>query len=156
ARFGVLLPKEPNPYDSLAEAQMAAGHLQDAEASFLKAFEVSPEFYIALQGAAQTRYLRNDWDGGKDALDKAAAAATRPVDRLGLEFNRAWSQSAAGQLDEAMRTMDALDGAAKSANETGTWVFVPIARAKMLVDAGKYDEAIASASEGMERGTQPG
>src|SRR5690349_3795064 len=103
-KYSEVLPKEPNPYDSLAEAQMGASHLAEAEASFQKAFAVSPEFYIALQGVAQTRFLRNDWSGGKDALDQAQAAATRPVDRLGLEFNRAWSLAAAGQLDQAMKT----------------------------------------------------
>jgi len=155
-KYSALLPKDPNPYDSLAEAQMTASHLADAEANFQKAFDVSPDFFIALQGVAQTRFLRNDWDGGKSALDQAAAAATRPVDRLGLEFNRAWSLAAAGQMDEAMKTLDALDAASKSANETGTWVFVPLVRSRMLVDAGKYDEAIAAATEGMERGKQPG
>jgi predicted Zn-dependent protease len=155
-KYSEVLPKEPNPYDSLAEAQMGASHLADAEASFQKAFAVSPEFYIALQGVAQTRFLRNDWSGGKDALDQAQAAATRPVDRLGLEFNRAWSLAAAGQLDQAMKTFDALDAAAKSAHEEGTYAFVPVARAKMLVDAGQYDAAIAAASQGLERATQPG
>jgi len=151
-----VLPKEPNPYDSMAEAQMAASHLEDAEASFQKAFEVSPDFYIAWQGVAQTRFLRNDWKGGKEALDKAQAVATRPVDRLGLEFNRAWSLSAAGDLDGGIKTLDALDEAAKTANEEGTYAFVPIVRAKMLVDAGKYDEAIAAATQGIERGKKPG
>jgi tetratricopeptide (TPR) repeat protein len=155
-KYSEVLPKEPNPYDSLAEAQMAASHLADAEASFQKAFEVSPEFYIALQGVAQTRFLRNDWNGGKQALDQARAAATRPVDRLGLEFNRAWSLAAAGQLDQAMKTLDALDASAKSAHLEGTWAFVPIARAKMLVDAGQFDAAIAAATQGLERGTTPG
>jgi tetratricopeptide (TPR) repeat protein len=155
-KYSEVLPKEPNPYDSLAEAQMAASHLADAEASFQKAFDVSPEFYIALQGVAQTRFLRNDWTGGKEALDQAQAAATRPVDKLGLEFNRAWSLAAAGQVDQAMKTFDALDAAAKSAHEEGTYAFVPIARAKMLVDAGQYDVAIAAATQGLERGAKPG
>ena len=60
------------------------------------------------------------------------------------------------RFDEAMKTMDALDESAKAANVEGTHVFVPIARAKMLVEAGKYDEAIAAATEGMERGKKPG
>jgi tetratricopeptide (TPR) repeat protein len=155
-KYCELEPSEPNPWDSLAEAQMNAGRLSDAEASFQKAFDVSPEFYIALQGVAQTRFLRNDWDGGKEALDKAQAAATRPVDRLGLEFNRAWSQSAAGHLDDAMKTLDALDDAAKAANEQGTNVFVPIVRAKLLVDAGQFDAAKTAATQGLERGKTPG
>ena len=155
-KYSEVLPKEPNPYDSLAEAQMAASRLVDAEASFLKAFEVSPEFYLALQGVAQTRFLRNDWNGGKEALDKAQGAATRTVDRLGLEFNRAWSLAAAGRLEDAMKTLDALDEAAKAAHEEATYVFVPIVRAKMMVDAGKYDAAIAAATQGIERGTKPG
>src|SRR5439155_189398 len=116
----------------------------------------SPEFYFALQGVAQTRFLRNDWNGGKDALDKAQAAAKRPVDRLGLEFNRAWSLAAAGQHDEAMKTLDALDEAAKSANEQGTYVFVPIVRSRMLVDAGKFGDAITAAKQGLERSKQSG
>ena len=69
-KYSEVLPKEPNPYDSLAEAQMAASRLVDAEASFRKAFEVSPEFYIALQGVAQTRFLRNDWNHAFKMLTK--------------------------------------------------------------------------------------
>jgi hypothetical protein len=55
-----------------------------------------------------------------------------------------------------MKTFDALDAAAKSAHEEGTYAFVPIARAKMLVDAGQYDAAIAAATQGLERATKPG
>jgi len=150
-KYVALLPDDPNPYDSMAEAQMTAGHLQDAEASFQKAYDVSNEFYIALQGVSQTRFLRNDWQGGNAALDQAQAASKRAVDRLGLEFNRAWAQAAAGKLDDAMKTMDALDASSKAANEWGTYATVPVARTKMLVDAGKYDDAIASAATAMDR-----
>jgi len=150
-KYSALLPNDPNPYDSMAEAQMTAGRLSDAEASFQKAFDVSPEFYIALQGVAQTRFLRNDWAGGKDALDKAQAATKRDVDRLGIEFNRAWAQAAAGKFDDAMKTMDALDASSKGADEPGTYATVPVARTKMLVDAGRYDDALASASAAMDR-----
>jgi tetratricopeptide (TPR) repeat protein len=135
---------------------MAASRLEEAESSFQRAFEVSPQFYIALQGVAQTRFLRNDWNGGREALDKAAGAAERPVDRLGLEFNRAWSLSAAGQLDDALKTLDALDESSKSANEEGTYVFVPLVRSKILIDAGKYDEAMTAIAVGMERGQKKG
>ena len=155
-KYSELESTEPNPYDSLAEAYMAAGRLGEAEASFQKAFDVSHEFYFALQGVAQTRFLRNDWKGGKEALDKAQAAATRPVDRLGLEFNRAWSLFASGQLDDALKTFDALDVAAKEANEEATYVFVPIARSKMLVDAGRFEAAMTSAEQGLERGKKQG
>jgi Flp pilus assembly protein TadD len=155
-KYSELQPREPNPYDSLAEAYMAAGRLGEAEASFQKAYDVSSEFYVALQGVAQTRFLRNDWQGGKEALDQAQGAAARPVDRLGLEFNRAWSLFASGQLDQALRTFDALEVAAKEANEEATYVFVPIARSKMLIDAGKFDAALTSAERGLERGKKPG
>ena len=71
-------PNEPNAYDSLGDALLAANRLEDAEAQFKKALEVSPRFWQSWGGIAATRALRGDWKGAYDALNSSTQSAVRP------------------------------------------------------------------------------
>jgi len=155
-KYSELESGEPNPFDSLGEAQMAAGQFENAEASFRKALQISPAFHISWEGIAQTKFLRNDWAGGMDAMAKARAAAPRPVDKLGVDFDAAWNQYTAGKLDDAMKTYDALEAEAQAQNDEGSYMFVPIERANLLLEAGKSEEALAQVTLANERAKKAG
>src|SRR2546427_312418 len=59
------MPNEPNPQDSLAEALMAGGKFTEAEAGFRKAAEISPQFWIAWEGVAYSKFFAGDWVGSR-------------------------------------------------------------------------------------------
>jgi len=149
-KYAELKPTEPNPQDSLAEALMAAGRFEEAEAAFRKAAEISPQFWIAWDGVAQTKFLRNDWAGGREALAKAKAAATRPFDKLEADLSLAWSYAAAGDYKQAMATVDAVEKAAAAEKVDVLEAFVRIDRAILLKETGKYEDALKEQHEALE------
>jgi Flp pilus assembly protein TadD len=85
-KYASLNPNEPNPQDSLGEAQMAAGQMAEAEASFRKAASMSTPFPVAWEGVAYTKFFRGDWDGGRQALAEARKASPRPDDRVSTDL----------------------------------------------------------------------
>jgi tetratricopeptide (TPR) repeat protein len=149
-------PGEPNPRDSLAEALMAAGRLEEAEATFRKAAEISPDFWIAWDGVAQTRFLRGDWAGGRDALAKAASMTTRPIDKLEVDATLAWSYAAEGNMAEALKGIDALEKEAAAKKVDVSQASAPIERAEMLVGMGTLEDALKQVALGMEKAEKLG
>ena len=135
---------------------MAAGRYDEAEAEFRKAAEVSPQFYIAWAGVAQTKFLRDDWAGGREALAQARSIATRPVEKFGIDFTLAWSQFAAGQLDEALKTLDGLEKEAQAQQVDVSYSFTPIVRGNMLLDGGQPEVALQQVAMASERGQKAG
>jgi tetratricopeptide (TPR) repeat protein len=144
---------EPNAHDSLAEALMRAGRFEEAEASFLKAHSLNPQFWFAWQGVAFTKAFRGDWAGAKEALAKAKEAAPRPQDRVFAGETLAWFQIAEGKTADAMKTLDAVEKEAE-AQKLPLWVFIPSIRAFPLHEAGKYKDALKQVQAALERGAQ--
>jgi tetratricopeptide (TPR) repeat protein len=149
-KYASLMPNEPNPQDSLAEALLAAGRYDEAEAAFRKALELSPKFWPAWEGVASTKFLRGDWKGGREALAKAKAAATRPADKLSADELLAWSHAAEGNVAEAIKTFEAVETAAAAQKVDGFRVFGPLERATILSDTGKPADALAIATKTLD------
>ena len=142
-KYAAMMPGEPNPQDSLAEALLAAGNYDEAEAAFRKAGEMNPGFWAAWSGVAQTRFLRGDWTGGREALAKARAAATRPTDQLECDAQLAWSHAAEGKKDVAIQTFESAEKSAAAAKDDVMRTFLPYDRAFLTCASGKHDEALA-------------
>jgi tetratricopeptide (TPR) repeat protein len=142
---------EANSHDSLAEALMAAGRLEEAEAEFRKAVQINPQLFFAWLGVAQTKFLRDDWAGGYQALDSAKSAATRAFDKLDVDETRSWSQFAQGKKDEASKTLDTMEKEAAAQKEGVFVAFVPLLRARMSLEAGKPDAALQQVALGLQK-----
>jgi Flp pilus assembly protein TadD len=143
-----ILPQEPNPQDSLGEALLAAGRFKEAEAAFQKALDLSPQFWSAHEGIAFTRFYAGDISGGRDAMMKAKAAATRRIDKIQLDLEM--SAYAMAQNNTA-ETLQILDGAAKTADaQPGDIAFVPVFRAQALLLANRARAALAPIAEAIE------
>jgi tetratricopeptide (TPR) repeat protein len=141
-KYAEINPTEPNPKDSLAEAYLMAGRLDESEKSFQDAVTTSASFYPAWLGIAQVRGLRGDWKGSMEAVGKAKAAATRPQDALETDFDMAWVQFAKGDTAAATKTLDGLGTAASTAGFNAIAAFAPADRARILVLAGKPMDAL--------------
>lgn len=108
-----MAPNEPNAYDSLGDALLAANRLEDAEAQFKKALEVSPRFWQSWGGIAATRALRGDWKGAYDALNSSTQSAVRPPDKLETKRQLGWTQFTEGHVRTALDTAMAAEREAK-------------------------------------------
>jgi len=139
--YARILPQEPNPEDSLGEALLAAGRFKDAETAFMKALELSPQFWNAHEGIAYARFYSGDWAGGRDALAKAKATATRRIDKISVDDEMAAVAAAQRNTAEALRI---LDGAEKTEGAQPSDVAtLPVSRAYVLIDAGRAKDALA-------------
>jgi len=150
-RYLALSPAEPNPLDSLAEAQLAAGRFEEAEASFNKALAVAPEFHWSWLGIAQSRGLRGDWVGCREAIGKARAAAVLPEDQVETDFALAWAWHAQGDPTEALQTLDTLEKTALQQELYRAYAWVPVDRARIQLDIGQPEAALASLDEAGSR-----
>ena len=129
--YTLALPQEPNPQDSLGEALLAAGKFKEAEAAFLKAFELSPQFFGAYDGVAYAKYYAGDAAGALDALAKEKAAATRPLDKLAADELRAMMLIAQNKTAEGLALYTDLE---KMTDAMPAVALVPAHRAYMLVE----------------------
>jgi tetratricopeptide (TPR) repeat protein len=135
-----LLPKEPNPVDSLAEIELMANKLDDSEKDFVKATEIEPKFSIAWQGAGLARAYKGDFKGAYEAFDKRAAVATAPGEKFEVALDKAWLQFSENKLADATATLDAAEKDAEL-KKFPLYTFYAADRAWMLMQSGKYADA---------------
>jgi Flp pilus assembly protein TadD len=150
-KYASLKPTEPNPHDSLGEALMAAGDFEQAEAEFKKALELSPQFDVAWQGIAYTKFFRRDWAGGKEALAEGRKAATRPSDRAQHDIVMALASLAEGKSADGLKQINALQTSADAT--TVDQAFVPAYRAMLAVESSKKTDALADVDRALALGT---
>ncbi len=133
--------KEPNPQDSLGEALIAAGRFKEAEAAFKKALELSSAFWAAHEGIGYAQAYAGDWNGARQALVRARDTAMLPSDKITAEGVMAALALAQRDIKGALGMLDA---AAKTAGaQPSDIAFVPVRRALVLNEAGRYREALA-------------
>lgn len=145
-----LLPKQPNPQDTLGEILLMAGKFEEAEKAFQKALEIEPKFGIAWQGIAFSRAYRGDFAGVAEAAAKGKEAAMRPVDRASVGIDLAWLKLAEGKAAEAIALLDGLDKDAEiKKSPAHTWVAMD--RAHILQASGKSADAQKWYATGVER-----
>jgi tetratricopeptide (TPR) repeat protein len=135
-----ILPQEPNSHDSLGEALLAAGRFKESEASFQKALGLSPQFWAAHQGIAYARLYAGDWKGGREALVSAKNTATRLTDKAAVDDELAAVEVARRDIKAALKILDAVEKT--DGIQPSDVAFVPIRRALILIDAGRYREAL--------------
>jgi Flp pilus assembly protein TadD len=150
-RYASINPTEPNPHDSLGEALMASGDFEQAEAEFKKALELSPQFDVAWQGIAYTKFFRRDWAGGKEAMAEARKAATRPSDRAQHDIVTAAASLAEGKTADGLKQINAL--ATSPDATTIDMAFVPWYRAVVAVESSRKSDAIADTDRALASGT---
>ncbi len=142
-KYVELFPTESNPHDSLADALLANGQLDEAGAEYQKAIDVSNgTFWMSATGVAAVKGLRGDYDGARAALEKGVAAATLPQDKAELGNWIAWTLFAQGKLADALKAVDANEKAAVAAKLDGTAAWAPVTRGALHLYGGKPADAL--------------
>jgi len=146
-RYNELKPDEPNALDSLAEALLNAGKLEESERAFTKAAEM--QFSYSWSGVAQTRFLRGDVAGGLDALGKSREAAPRPMDKLDVDGIAIWAT-----LDrpaDAKKRIDELEKTAQAEKLDEPYALASLYRAVALIEADSAGDALREIAEALHR-----
>ncbi|MFT7520499.1 MAG: tetratricopeptide (TPR) repeat protein [Kiritimatiellia bacterium] len=150
-RYVKLEPSSANPHDTRGDLLLMAGRLEESEASFAQALLVEDAFFYALNGVAQTRFLRGDWDGGREALTRARAMMTRSHDLAEADTHIAWSHHAQGDHAAADKVLTEAEAAAKASDVGGVYAWLAITRAKMAMLSGQHEAAMTYAATGLAR-----
>jgi len=145
-----LLPKEPNPRDTLGEILLWSGKFDESEKEFTAAVTMEPKFTLAWQGVALARAYRNDFKGAYEAVDKRKTS-TAPGEKQEALVDRAWLAIAEDKLPQALAALDEIekDPAAK---KLPVYAFAALNRAHILVAGGKYPEATKQFATALSRG----
>lgn len=150
-RYVEVRPKEPNPRDSLGEVALFAGKYEEAEASFLKATELSPRFWGAWNGVAQARFFRGDFGRGFEALQRAKEAAPTDLDRVKVHGYRAWAALATGNMKGAIAALDDMERDCADKKLEAQAANAAILRAAILVELGQHEQALRWTTIALER-----
>ncbi|HUS29939.1 MAG TPA: tetratricopeptide repeat protein [Kofleriaceae bacterium] len=137
-----LLPKEPNPADTLGEVEMWAGKFEESEKDFLKATELSANFPPAWQGVMLARAYKGDFKGAYEANAKREQSTTPGVKNEAM-LDRAWLQFTENKPEEAAKTLDAAEKDA-DAKKHPVYAFMAADRAWMQMQQGKFADAAKS------------
>jgi tetratricopeptide (TPR) repeat protein len=148
-----LLPKEPNPVDTLAEIELWAGKLAEAEADFQRALKIAPSFVSAWQGVALARYFRGDWKGGDEAMAKGKETAAFPDERFNFDVDLAWVRLAQGKLAEGLAVLTAAEKQ-PDLQALPNFAYAALTRAYLDIAAEKYADALAEAATANDRAAQ--
>ena len=135
-----LLPKQPNPQDTLGEILLMAGKYEDAEKAFQAAIDVEAKYNTAWQGIALSRAYRNDFKGALEANEKENAGAPDAYASVKVIEDGAWIALAANNLPDAIARMDVIEKDA-DAKKTPAFAFAALQRAAILIEAEKYADA---------------
>jgi tetratricopeptide (TPR) repeat protein len=139
-----LLPDEPNPYDTLGEILLAAGRLDEAQATLEKATARSAKFTAALVAMAGIRAFKGDWAGAHAALEKAERAAPRALDAIEVRSYEAWALAAQGKVVDMLRVHDAIEAKARAEKLHDAAAIAAVNRGLILALIGKTADAIAA------------
>jgi tetratricopeptide (TPR) repeat protein len=145
-----LLPKEPNPQDSLGEILLMSGKFEDADKAFQAAAALEPKFTQAWQGAACARAYRGDWNGARDAIAKQRAGAIDPEEKAYTAIDGAWIEAGDGKLPAALAMLDKLD-ADPEAKKLASYAFSAMTRGGLLQVAGKPADSLKPLADGLAR-----
>jgi len=150
-------PKDPAAHDALGEALLVIGALDRAERAFGEALEIAADFASAHHGIAVVRAHRGDAAGGIAAL-RAGISLTPAVDptytRTRLLEGLAWAYALAGREREAFETSEASVVAQGLDGETARRV-AQIGRARLLLHAARWPDALAAAAAARAPGAPP-
>jgi tetratricopeptide (TPR) repeat protein len=121
-----LTPKEPNAYDSLAEAYLVSGQPQKSLDTYARALELDPSFDASLRGRAYAYGMMGRYDEALQELEKQRAVQSRAnVPATQTVIMTAFVLSRLGRYrdaDEQLREAERLTERFKDSN-TATWVF---------------------------------
>ena len=113
-RYIELEPKDPNPYDSMAEILQRAGRLEESLAEYRQALSLDPAFFSSQVGLGDDYALLGDEDRARQEYAKALPMASIPQQKLNVEIQSAITYARESNRKQARLELTAiLDEAAK-------------------------------------------
>jgi tetratricopeptide (TPR) repeat protein len=149
-QYIVLIPKDPNPYDSYAELLLKMGRYEDAIVQYRKALEIDPNFINAYQGIAMAElYSGKAGDAEKELANISSKARTDGERRTGM-FALTIVDIDSGKLAKALGEVKKQYDLGKKTNDVGAMAFDEGMKGNILLEMGKPDQAKAAFESGVK------
>ena len=149
-KYAELIPDEPNPYDSLAEILMKQGKYDESIEAYKKALSLDPNFILSHIGIATNFNLKGEHEEARKQLQKLYDIAPNDGVRRQALSSMALSYIDEGKLDKAIEELKKrYDIAEKNNDDLGMAGDIGL-MANILVEMGKFDEALAKYHKSVE------
>ncbi len=148
-RYAAAHKEDPTTLDTLAEAQLRGGKLDDADINFRAAGERG--FWQAWMGVATVAFLKADWAAGQKALQQGLKIAPRPADKLDVAVFSVWGHLAAGDAKGATVAVKEVEKLAKNSRDGQRFAEVEVLRAAIAAEGGQPAQVLPRVASALDR-----
>lgn len=145
-----LIPDDPNPYDSYAELLMKQGKYEESIEQYRKALSVDPAFLASFLGIACNSNFLGKYEDARKELQTLYDKARDDGERGQALFAMTVSYVDEGNFDKALEEMQKQYVLNEKTNDAGGMAGDFNAMGNILLEAGKYDEAMKKFEQAVE------
>lgn len=149
-KYAELIPDEPNPYDSLAEILMKQGKYDQSIEAFKKALSLDSNFFSAYVGIGTNLMFKGKPEEARKEFQKLYDIAPNDGVRRRALLSLARSYIDEGKLDKALEELQKRHDVAEKNNDDLEMAGDLGLMANVLVEMGKFDEALAKYHKSVE------
>jgi len=150
-RYAEVLPTSPNPQDSLGEVLREAGEDQGSIEHYQAALKIDANYISSQYGIGVVRTLMGDFQGARQAFDRAIAMAQNPMDGLYVKYLKTLVYFWEGSSSEGRKAFAALAKEAAEKKEPNSQFQAGMALAVLAVDPQSELEQLQSLSAFLAR-----
>jgi len=146
-KYVVLIPGDPNPYDSHAELLMKMGHFKESIAQYEKALAVDSNFVASYVGIGNDQIFLGTPQEARATLDKLNQKARTIGEKRQAAFWTAATYVHEGSYDKAVEAIKVGYALSEKESDKAALSGDLNQMADILLEAGKLDEAAARSAE---------
>ena len=147
-KYTELIPNDPNPYDSYAELLLKMGRFDESIAQYRKALNVNPNFANSFAGIAAGLLYQGKYDDALAETQKAYVSARNDGEQRAALSMKTIIYVDEGKPDLALQEMEKQYAIAEKTNDVASMAGDLTAMGNILLEMGKYDEALAHFEKG--------
>ncbi len=141
-QYIVLIPNDPNPYDSYAELLLRIGRFDESIAQYRKAVDIDKNFVNSHFGIAADLMYQGKSAAAIAELDKIMAKARSDGERRTAMFGKTVVYVDSGQMAKALAEVDNQYALGEKTNDVPNLVGDLQLKGNILLEMGRYDEAM--------------
>src|SRR6185295_7775359 len=140
-KYIVLIPNDPNPYDSYAELLLKIGRFDESIAQYRKAVVIDPNFVNSHFGIASALMYQGKAAAAISELDKITTKARSDGERRTAMFGKTVVYIDSGQMPKALAEVDNQYALGEKTNAVPAMAGDLQLKGNILLEMGRYDEA---------------
>ena len=141
-KYTELIPNDPNPYDSYAELLLKIGRFNESVSIYQKALAIDPTFTSSEVGLCMNYLYMGKADDASSAVKRLFEMARNPGEKRQAFFIKAVVDVDGGNMEQGVKDFDDEYAVGKEINDVAGMSGDLAAKANILLETGKYDEAL--------------